>query len=86
MDRNVFDNATLEAIGELIALGEQHGLGIWFVPDTEGWKIGYMLGTVGGGDLVSGYDLGDTVRAAFRPLEDEGERQARARAEWGQDA
>jgi hypothetical protein len=64
-----FDDNTLQAIGELLALGEQEGFGITFTPDPEGWTVGYMRG-MGGGDLLSGFDLGDTARAAMRPLLD----------------
>lgn len=64
-----FDDDTLQAIGELLALGEQKGFGITFTPDLEGWTVGYMRG-MAGGDLLSGFDLGDTTRAAMRPLLD----------------
>ncbi len=74
----VFDRDSLEAIGELLALGEQLGFGISFVPDEHGWKVGYMRG-MAGGDLVAGYDLGDTARAALRPLHDLAERYEQAR-------
>jgi hypothetical protein len=37
-----FDDDTLRAIGELLALGEQEGFGITFSPDPEGWRVGYM--------------------------------------------
>lgn len=33
-----FDDETLRAVGELIALGEQEGFGITFEPDSEGWR------------------------------------------------
>jgi hypothetical protein len=64
-----FDHDTLQAIGELLALGEQEGFGITFTPDPQGWTVGYMRG-MGGGDLLSGFDLGDTARASMRPLLD----------------
>jgi hypothetical protein len=74
MSQNVYDNATLQAIGELLALGEQHGFGITFEPDSEGWTVGYMQG-MGGGDLVTGYDLGDTGKdRRFRSLQRDLER------------
>lgn len=78
MSEPVFDRSSLEAIGELLALGEQLGFGITFVPDEHGWEIGYMRG-MGGGELVAGYDLGDTARAALRPLHDLAERYEQAR-------
>ncbi|MGV0720648.1 hypothetical protein ABQF17_17495 [Mycolicibacterium elephantis] len=62
-----FDDDTLQAIGELIALGEQEGFGISFTPDEAGWTVGYMAG-MGGGDLLTGFDLGETARGAMRPL------------------
>lgn len=64
---STYDQETLEAIGDLLALGAQHGIGITFVPDPEGWTVGYMAGS-GGGDLLSGYELGETARASLRPL------------------
>ena len=76
----IFDASTLEAVGELLALGEQHGIAVTFTPDVQGWTIGYMVG-MGGGDLLSGYDLGDTAGAALRPLQDLAERRDRARQE-----
>jgi hypothetical protein len=72
MEANAFPSVsdeTLRAIGELLALGEQEGFGIAFTPDPEGWTVGYMRG-MGGGDLLSRFDLGDTARAAMRPLLD----------------
>jgi hypothetical protein len=78
MSEPVFDRSSLEAIGELLTLGEQLGFGITFVPDEQGWEIGYMRG-MGGGELVAGYDLGDTARAALRPLHDLAERYEQAR-------
>jgi hypothetical protein len=64
-----FDDETLQAIGELLALGEQEGFGITFSPDAQGWTVGYTRG-MGGGDLLTGFDLGETARAAMRPLLD----------------
>jgi hypothetical protein len=80
-----FDDDTLQAIGELLALGEQEGFGITFSPDPEGWTVGYMRG-MGGGDLLSGFDLGDTARASMRPLLDLAARyQAKRREREGQE-
>lgn len=67
MPAHPFDDDTLAAIGELIALGEQEGFGITFEPDAHGWTVGYVRG-MGGGELVTGFGLGDTARAAVRPL------------------
>lgn len=64
-----FDGETLQAIGELIALAEQEGFGVTFNPDEAGWTVGYLRG-MGGGDLLTGFELGDTARAAMRPLLD----------------
>ncbi len=79
-DAGIFDAETLGAVGELIALGEQHLIGVTFTPDAQGWTIGYMVG-MGGGDLLSGFDLGETARAAMRPLLELAERLERGRQE-----
>lgn len=78
MSEPMFDRSCLEAIGELLALGEQLGFGITFVPDEQGWEIGYMRG-MGGGELVAGHDLGDTARAALGPLYDLAKRYEQTR-------
>jgi hypothetical protein len=77
-----FDDATLRAIGELIALGEREGFGITFTPDAEGWTVGYMRG-MGGGDLLTGFDLGETARGSLRPLLELAARYEAARREQG---
>lgn len=64
-----FDDDTLSAVGEIIALGEQEGFGITFEPDGDGWTVGFMRGH-GGGDLHSDYDLQSAARGAVRPLLD----------------
>ncbi|MDM7856625.1 hypothetical protein [Cellulomonas alba] len=74
----IFEDETLRAVGELLALGEQEGYGITFEPDTEGWKVGYVRG-MSGGDLSVGYDLGETARAALRPLVELARRHERTR-------
>lgn len=80
MTNDTFDQSTLEAIGELLALGEQEGFGITFTPDDSGWSIGYMRG-MGGGDLLVGFDLGETARGAVRPLLELSQRYKDARRE-----
>jgi hypothetical protein len=75
-----FDDATLQAVGELLALGEQEGYGVTFTPDNTGWTVGYMCG-MGGGDLLAGFDLGDTARGSVRPLLDLIARSKAARRE-----
>ena len=62
-----FDDETLRAVGELIALGEQEGFGITFEPDADGWTVGFMRGREGG-DLHSDYGLESAARGAIRPL------------------
>jgi hypothetical protein len=64
-----FDPASLEAVGELLALGAREGLGITFTPGPDGWTIGYLRG-MSGDDLLTGFDLGDLARAAVAPLLD----------------
>ena len=78
-NKSTFDAKALQAIGELLALGESVGLGITFVPDDDGWTVGYMVGTSGGGDLVIGYDIGEIARASLRPLSEVVDRIARNR-------
>lgn len=75
-----FDDKTLEAVGEIIALGEQEGFGITFQPDAEGWTVGYLRG-MGGGELLSGFDLEETARGALRPLLDLAARYEAAKRE-----
>lgn len=75
-----FDDETLQSIGELIALGEREGFGITFTPDAEGWTVGYMRG-MAGGDLLTGFDLGETARGSLRPLLDLAARDEQARRE-----
>ena len=80
----IFDDEALQSVGELLALGERLGFGITFEPDVQGWKVGYLRG-MGGGDLASGYDLGDTARAALRPLDDLAREYEKARRERERD-
>jgi hypothetical protein len=77
-DRGLSPDA-LDAISELLLAGEQYGIGVTFVPDDVGWRVGYMRG-MGGGDLASAYDLETAARAALRPLMELGERLLRTRA------
>lgn len=65
----VIADDALEAVAELLAAGEQHGIGVTFEPDAEGWTVGYMRG-MGGGTLASAFDLRDAAVAALRPLLD----------------
>ena len=62
-----FDDETLRAVGEVLALGEQEGFGITFEPDADGWTVGFMRG-MGGGDLHTDFDLESAARGAVRPL------------------
>jgi hypothetical protein len=39
-DCRAFDDETRQAIGELLALGEQKGFGITFSRDPAGWAVG----------------------------------------------
>ncbi|MEV5041301.1 hypothetical protein [Microbacterium sp. LMI1x-1-1.1] len=64
-----FDDETLRAVGELIALGEQEGFGITFEPTVDGWDVGFMRG-MGGGGLYSHDDLKRAAQGAIRPLLD----------------
>lgn len=62
-----FDDETLRAVGEIIALGEQEGFDTTFEPDGDGWTVGFVRG-MGGGDLHTDYDLESAARGAVRPL------------------
>lgn len=75
-----FSAETMEAVSDLLALGKEHGVGITFTPDSEGWTVGYMHG-MGGGDLVTTYDLQSAAKASLRPLRDFVRDGDRARAE-----
>jgi Spy/CpxP family protein refolding chaperone len=77
---NGLDLSALRAVAELLQAAERNGIGVTFVPDAEGWRIGHMVGH-GGGDLVAGYHLTDTARAALRPLEDLAAEREQARRE-----
>jgi hypothetical protein len=69
MSDDNWGDSTWSAVGDLLALGQRNGFAVTFQPDEEGWTVGYMQG-MGGGELVSGYKLGDTARAAYRPFVD----------------
>jgi hypothetical protein len=66
----------LQAIGELLQAAAQHGLGVAFEPDGEGWRIGYILHdwpayqeyNLPGGTLSNAYDLHIAAAAALKPL------------------
>jgi hypothetical protein len=62
-----FDDSSLEAVGELLALAQREHIGITFTPGPDGWTIGYVRG-MGADDLITGADLGATARAAVAPL------------------
>jgi len=61
------DQETLDAIAELLMAGDQHGIGITFTPDDEGWQVGYMRG-MGGGDLASAYPRSGTSPGTGGPF------------------
>jgi hypothetical protein len=73
----------LDSIAELLAAGQQYGIGVTFEPDEIGWRIGYIRG-MGGGDLASAYDLQTAARAALKPLVDLGRRLSLRMGEEGQ--
>src|SRR5690606_34567274 len=73
----------LTAIGELLVAAEQHGMGVVFQPDGEGWRIGYVLPERWpayedlewtGGRLANAYDLHIAAAASLKPLIEMGER------------
>ncbi|HEV7624279.1 MAG TPA: hypothetical protein VGO26_09090 [Amnibacterium sp.] len=80
MTEGAFTPGTLEAVGELLALGAREGFGITFTPGPDGWTIGYVRG-MGGDDLLTGFELGELARAAVAPLLDLAASYASATAE-----
>jgi hypothetical protein len=72
----------LQAIGELLQAAAQHGLGVAFEPDGEGWRISYILHdwpahqeyNLPGGTLSNAYDLHIAAAAALKPLIELGRR------------
>lgn len=75
-DDQGLDEETRDAVAELLVAGEQYGIGVTFVPDDQGWTVGYMVG-MGGGDFAEAYDLRTAARAALRPLVNMGEARLR---------
>src|SRR3954449_7227168 len=84
MTERPFDETTLEAAGELLALGRRggvglpvaprpvgrrEGFGITFAPDPDGWAVGYVRG-MAGDNLVVATELGEAARAAVSRLLD----------------
>jgi hypothetical protein len=75
----------LQAIGELFQAAAQHGLGVAFEPDGEGWRISYVLHDwpvyeeydLPCGPLSNAYDLHIAAAAALKPLIELGERAER---------
>jgi hypothetical protein len=72
----------LQAIGELLQAAAQHGLGVAFEPDGEGWRISYILDdwpayqeyNLPAGLLSNAYDLHIAAAAALKPLIEMGRR------------
>ena len=66
----------LQAIGELLQAAAQHGMGVAFEPDGEGWRISYILRgwpayqeyDLPAGALSNAYDLHIAAAAALKPL------------------
>jgi len=66
----------LQAIGELLQAAAQHGMGVAFEPDGEGWQISYILHgwpayqeyDLPAGALSNAYDLHIAAAAALKPL------------------
>ena len=75
----------LQAITELLQAAAQHGLGVAFEPDGEGWRISYILRDwpayqdydLPAGELSNAYDLHIAAAAALKPLVEIGERAER---------
>jgi len=80
-----FSEEALRAVGELLQAAAQHGLGVAFEPDREGWRISYLIDDwpayqdyeLKGGTLANAYDLEVGAKAALKPLIQLGERAER---------
>jgi hypothetical protein len=75
----------LDSIAELLQAAAQHGLGVAFEPDADGWRVSYILQQdwpawqdydMSGGQLSNAYDLHIAAAAALKPLNEMGERAA----------
>lgn len=81
-DDNRIPTDALEAIGELLTAAAQHGIGVAFEPDGEGWRISHILHdwpayndyNLPAGELANTYDLEVGAKAALKPLVELGER------------
>lgn len=70
------------AVGELLQAAAQHGLGVAFEPDGEGWRVSYLIDDwpawqdyeLKGGVLANAYDLEVGAKAALKPLIELGQR------------
>jgi hypothetical protein len=60
--------AAIEAVAELLAASEKTMIGLTFIPDPEGWEVGYFTVEQGGGGLANGYSLEAAARGALRPF------------------
>ena len=87
MDRTIpgdspISSEALQAIGELLQAAAQHGMGVAFEPDGEGWRISYVMHDwpayeeydLPCGPLSNAYDLHIAAAAALKPLIELGER------------
>ena len=80
-----FSEEALRPVGELLQAAAQHGLGVAFEPDREGWRISYLIDDwpayqdyeLKGGTLANAYDLEVGAKAALKPLIQLGERAER---------
>lgn len=55
------------AVMELLDAAADCQLGVTFLPDTEGWSVGWISANRGG-SLSSAFDLITAAKAAVRPL------------------
>lgn len=56
-----------DPLRELLDVAREVGIGVTFMPDPDGWTVGYLTDQ-GGGDLSMAYDLQTAADAAIRPL------------------
>ena len=67
MTSDGIDEQTLQAVAELLAAGERHGIGVGITPTGDGWRIDFLLAN-SGGYLAEADDLRTAAADALGPL------------------
>jgi hypothetical protein len=72
----------LQGVAKLLRVAWEHGLGVAFEPDGDGWRLSYIVHDwpacrdyeLPAGQLSNAYDLHIAAAAALKPLVEIGER------------